>query len=86
MTVFSTKIKTEEIKISIRILMMLSAHTRKRSIQNILKKAGAPLVSNQLSRSSTGHFRVHGLPPLQSESKCEVFVMVISSTLHMNEN
>ena len=26
------------------------------------------------------------LPPLQSESKCEVFVVVISSTLHMNEN
>ena len=26
------------------------------------------------------------LPPLQSESKCEVFVMIISSTLHMNEN
>ena len=26
------------------------------------------------------------LPPLQSESKCVVFVMVISSTLHMNEN
>ena len=26
------------------------------------------------------------LPPLQSESKCEVFVMVISSTLHINEN
>ena len=26
------------------------------------------------------------LPPLQSESKCEVFVMVISSTLHMNDN
>ena len=26
------------------------------------------------------------LPPLQSESKCNVFVMVISSTLHMNEN
>ena len=26
------------------------------------------------------------LPPLQIESKCEVFVMVISSTLHMNEN
>ena len=26
------------------------------------------------------------LPPLQSESKCEVFVMVISSTLYMNEN
>ena len=26
------------------------------------------------------------LLPLQSESKCEVFVMVISSTLHMNEN
>ena len=26
------------------------------------------------------------LPPLQSETKCEVFVMVISSTLHMNEN
>ena len=26
------------------------------------------------------------LPPLQSESKCEVFVMVISSTLHLNEN
>ena len=25
------------------------------------------------------------LPALQSESKCEVFVMVISSTLHMNE-
>ena len=25
------------------------------------------------------------LPPLQSESKCEIFVMVISSTLHMNE-
>ena len=24
------------------------------------------------------------LPPLQSESKCEAFVMVISSTLHMN--
>ena len=26
------------------------------------------------------------LPPLQSESTCEAFVMVISSTLHMNEN
>ena len=26
------------------------------------------------------------LLPLQSESKCEIFVMVISSTLHMNEN
>ena len=26
------------------------------------------------------------LPPLQSESKCEVFVMVISSTLHMNKS
>ena len=26
------------------------------------------------------------LGPFQSESKCEVFVMVISSTLHMNEN
>ena len=26
------------------------------------------------------------LPPLQSESKCEVFVMVISATLRMNEN
>ena len=26
------------------------------------------------------------LPSLQSESKCEVFVMIISSTLHMNEN
>ena len=26
------------------------------------------------------------LPHHQSESKCEVFVMVISSTLHMNEN
>ena len=26
------------------------------------------------------------LPPLQSESKCRVFVMVISSTWHINEN
>ena len=26
------------------------------------------------------------LPPHQSESKYDVFVMVISSTLHMNEN
>ena len=26
------------------------------------------------------------LPPLQSESQCEVFVMVISSTLNKNEN
>ena len=26
------------------------------------------------------------MSPLQSESKCEVFVRVISSTLHMNEN
>ena len=26
------------------------------------------------------------LPPLQNESKCEMFVVVISSTLHMNEN
>ena len=25
------------------------------------------------------------LPPLQSESKCEIFVVVISPTLHMNE-
>ena len=25
------------------------------------------------------------LPPLQSEFKCEIFVIVISSTLHMNE-
>ena len=37
------------------------------------------------------HFAVRPFPssclsPLQSESKCEVFVMVISSTLHMNEN
>ena len=26
------------------------------------------------------------LSPFQSESKCEVFMMVISSTLHINEN
>ena len=26
------------------------------------------------------------LPPPQSESKCKVFVMVISCTLHLNEN
>ena len=26
------------------------------------------------------------MSPLQSESKCDVFVTVISSTLHMNEN
>ena len=26
------------------------------------------------------------LPPLQNESKCKVFVMVNSSTLHMNKN
>ena len=26
------------------------------------------------------------LPSLESESKCKVFVMVISSTLHLNEN
>ena len=26
------------------------------------------------------------LPPLQIESMCDVLVMVISSTLHMNEN
>ena len=31
-------------------------------------------------------FPSSSLPTLQSESKCEVFVMVISSTLHMNEN
>ena len=31
-------------------------------------------------------FPSSSLPSLQSESKCEVFVMVISSTLHMNEN
>ena len=37
-----------------------------------------------------GHFVLNRpfpcLPSLQSESKCENFVMVISSTLHMNEN
>ena len=31
-------------------------------------------------------FPSSSLPPVQSESKCEVFVMVINSTLHMNEN
>ena len=26
------------------------------------------------------------LPPLQSKSKCEIFMMVVSFTLHINEN
>ena len=30
-------------------------------------------------------FPSSSLPPLQSESKCEGFVMVISSTLHKND-
>ena len=30
--------------------------------------------------------QVHLIGAQKSESKCEVFVVVISSTLHMNEN
>ena len=37
------------------------------------------------SRVSNRPFPSSCLPSLQSESKCAVFVMVISSTLHMNE-
>ena len=36
--------------------------------------------------SENAHRPSSCLPPLQSESKCEPCVMVISSTLHMNEN
>ena len=32
------------------------------------------------------HRWVLSLPPLESDSKCEDFVMLITSTLHMNEN
>ena len=42
----------------------------------------ATLVTNEINRP----FPSSWLPPLQSESKCEVFVMVIGATLHMNEN
>ena len=40
----------------------------------------------QPSLSLNSPFPSSRLPPLQSESKCEVFVMVISSTLHINED
>ena len=43
-------------------------------------------VYEALLSSDNRPFSSSCLPPLQSESKCEVFVMVISSTLHMNEN
>ena len=41
---------------------------------------------NVMLKLSNRPFPSLSLPPLQSESKCGVFVMVISSTLHMNEN
>ena len=40
----------------------------------------------QTGRASNGPFPRSCLPPLQSECTCKVFVMVITSTLHMNEN
>ena len=41
---------------------------------------------NIQAKQVNGPFPSSCLPPLQNESKCEVFVMVISSNLHMNEN
>ena len=49
-----------------------------------LKKQG--LTIEQMDVLNGWSFPSPRLPPLQSESKCEVFVMVIRSTLHMNEN
>ena len=45
-----------------------------------------PLANHNRLRQSNRPFPSSCLPPLQSESKCKVFVMLISSTLHMNEN
>ena len=49
---------------------------------------GMVFTSMRLMRTYYGNrpFPSSCLPSLESESKCEVFVMVISSTLHMNEN
>ena len=38
------------------------------------------------SRQCNKPFPSSFLPPLQSKSRCEIFVMVITSTSHMNEN
>ena len=54
-----------------------------------LRLAGACWKPRTISVSFGSHnrpFQSSCLPPLQSESKCKVFVMVISSTLHTNEN
>ena len=39
-----------------------------------------------LRKESHRPFPSSRLPPLQSESKCNAFVMVISSTIQINEN
>ena len=43
-------------------------------------------VNKQVFGETNRPFPSSRLPPLQRESKCEVFVMVISSTLHMKAN
>ena len=48
-----------------------------------LGRVAGPFISSPLPNRP---FLSSRMSPLQRESKCEVFVMVISSTLHMNEN
>ena len=50
-----------------------------------MNSIGLWLVVNALGGSVVDHFRVP-VSPFQSESKCEIFVMVISSNFNMNEN
>ena len=53
------------------------AFTRNRKRDNVKSGVAATLCNRPFPNSY--------LPPLQSESKGEAFVMVISSTLHMNK-
>ena len=50
-----------------------------------MKGLGAILDTSHNHSAFNSPFPSSCLPPLQSESKSEVFVMVISSTLNMNE-
>ena len=56
------------------------------SVRVLALRSGDPGFETRPEHSLNGQFPSSWLLPLQNESKCEVFVMVISSTLHGNEN
>ena len=55
-------------------------------MQTLVVQTKSIMVFTIVANTDNRPFPSSCLPSLESESKCEDFVMVISSTLHLNEN